>query len=152
MRPIPTEPMLDNCERCAKETRHEPDADGQYHCVACRERDIAEAKEKAQRDAAEAERQRVARESALEAKWGKRILLTVFVLAAGGATALLAAGDDLGCATSSGGTSSGYSDCVDRGERYFKEQDMWPTLHSGKDAADEVRTRCSRTTGAFGPW
>lgn len=39
MRPIPTEPMLEKCERCAKETRHEPDRMGVYHCMTCRERD-----------------------------------------------------------------------------------------------------------------
>lgn len=47
MRPIPTDPMLENCAVCAKETRHEPDRDGVYHCVACRERKAAEAKEQA---------------------------------------------------------------------------------------------------------
>jgi uncharacterized paraquat-inducible protein A len=35
MRPIPTEPMLDSCAVCAKETRHEPDRDGAYACTVC---------------------------------------------------------------------------------------------------------------------
>lgn len=45
MRPIPTEPMLENCERCAKETRHVPDADGGYHCAVCKENDRQAARE-----------------------------------------------------------------------------------------------------------
>lgn len=39
MRPIPTEPMLDNCTKCGRETRHEPDRDGKYHCTVCPERE-----------------------------------------------------------------------------------------------------------------
>jgi hypothetical protein len=39
MRPVPTEPMLENCATCGRETRHEPDRDGVYHCTACPERE-----------------------------------------------------------------------------------------------------------------
>ncbi len=35
MRPIPTEPMLENCAVCQRETVHKPDRVGTYHCTDC---------------------------------------------------------------------------------------------------------------------
>ncbi len=39
--------------------------------------------------------------------------------------------------------------CVHRGVAYFKGVDMYPTLSDGRNAEQEARERCGRTTTAF---
>lgn len=124
MRPIPTEPMLETCERCGKETRHEPDRMGAYHCTECRYRD------------AKADGRSVG-----------RILVWCLVAVAAAALLLVLFGNKR--ISFERTTDWRHDTCMARGERYYRSAGTWPTLADGRDAADVVEERCDDNAESF---
>lgn len=55
----------------------------------------------------------------------------------------------VGIASSSSNTKSSFSQCIDRGEEYFKNIGSFPMLSTGEDARATAVKRCNRSNTAF---
>jgi hypothetical protein len=119
-REIPTQPMLDNCAKCGRETRHEPDNVGTYHCTECRSAAV-----------------RMTRK-----RWG-RILVAVFIgaLLIGGLIYYLARRS---VERAEQADTEKWGSCVRGGEWELRK-----TAGLGVDVSKEARARCDEDRNAF---